>query len=254
MNCPKCGTENSDDAQVCAKCSQPLSSVEPQPAAAAEPPKTSGMAITSLVLGICGFCAGILTALPGLILGIISLGKIKKSNGQLKGSGLAIGGIVTASIVLVLQIIVILLAILMPALAQTRSMASKIMCATNLSGLGKAMVVYVNDFDEKYPTPDEWCDLLVHYADVGEDQFVCPGGKKNSDMGRGHYAINPKATPQSPPDMVLLFETTGGWNQSGGSELLSTENHHGDGANIVFCDFHVKFVKKEGFDNLRWEP
>ena len=253
MYCPKCGTENSDDAQVCAKCSQPLSSVEPQPAAAAEPPKTSGMAITSLVLGACGFCLGILTALPSLILGIISLGKINNSNGQLKGRGLAIGGIVIASVAMVLQLIT-MVAIMLPALAQVRFAAQKLQCASNLSSLGWGMNVYINDFDEKYPTPENWCDLLVQYVDFEENPFVCPGGKRNSDMGRSHYAINPKATPNSPPDMVLLFETTGGWNQSGGPELLSAENHQGDGANITFCDFHVKFVKKEELENLRWEP
>lgn len=255
MYCPKCEAENPNDAQVCVNCSQPLSSVEAPLAVAAELPRTSGMAITSLVLGICGFCAGVFTALPAIVLGIISLVKVKNSNDQLKGSGLAIGGIVTASIALVLQIIMILLAILMPALAKTHSMASRIVCATNLSGLGKAMLIYsMDDPNERYPTPENWCDLLIKYADVGPDQFVCPSGKRAGDKSRSHYAINPKATPKSLPDTVMLFETTEGWNQSGGPELLSAENHKGDGANIAFCDFHVKFVKKEEFDNLRWGP
>ena len=214
-------------------------------------PTTSGMAIAVLILGVCGFCAGIFTSLPGIILGIISLGKIKRSNGQLKGRGLAIGGIVTASVAMVLQVAVILLAILMPALAQTRSLASRLVCGTNLSGLSKAMFVYANDYDEKFPTPENWCDLLVQYADVDERQFVCPEAKRK---GRCHYAINPKATPSSPPDTVLLFETTGGWNQFGGPELLTAENHNGDGYNIVYVDGHCRFERKQGSDKLRWEP
>lgn len=92
---------------------------------AAAQPTTSGMAIASLILGICSFCAGIFASLPGIILGIISLGKIKKSNGQLKGRGLAIGGIVTASVTLVLQVMMILLlAILMPVIAKTKPVLS----------------------------------------------------------------------------------------------------------------------------------
>ena len=220
---------------------------------AAAQPTTSGMAIASLILGICSFCAGIFTSLPGIILGIISLGKIKKSNGQLKGRGLAIGGIVTASVALVLHIIMII-AILLPALGRVRCSASRLMCGTNLSGLGKAMLIYANDFDEKYPTLENWCDLLVQYADVDENSFICLGAKMSGDKGRSHYAINPKAVPNSPADTVLLFETAGGWNQFGGLELLTAENHYGEGCNIVFCDSHVEFVKKEEFENLRWEP
>lgn len=253
MYCPKCGTENPDDAQVCVNCSQPLTSIEAQPAAPTEQEQaqTSGMAIAALVFGLCSFCAGILTALPGIIFGIISLVKIKNSNGQLKGKGLAIGGIVTASVALVLQIIM-LIAIMMPSLARVRSMSQRLVCGTNLSGLGKAMALYANDFDEKYPTPEKWCDLLAQYADVDEKQFICQGVQGSNH--KGHYAINPKATPASPPDTVLLFEISGGWNQFGGPELLNAENHCGEGCNILFNDLHVEFVKKQEFENLRWDP
>jgi prepilin-type processing-associated H-X9-DG protein len=56
----------------------------------------------------------------------------------------------------------------------------------------------------------------------------------------------------APADMVLLFETTDGWNQSGGPEILSTENHQGDGCNVVFNDGHSKFVKSEDLEDLKW--
>jgi prepilin-type processing-associated H-X9-DG protein len=51
---------------------------------------------------------------------------------------------------------------------------------------------------------------------------------------------------------VLLFETNNGWNQSGGLELLTTENHRGEGCNVVFCDGHVEFIQAEDIDKLRW--
>src|SRR5438552_4054596 len=58
--------------------------------AAFPPPsaKTSGMAIASLVLGILGFCG--ITAIVGLILGIVGLNQINRSNGQIRGKGLAV--------------------------------------------------------------------------------------------------------------------------------------------------------------------
>ena len=68
-----------------------------------------------------------------------------------------------------------------------------------------------------------------------------------------HYAINPNCEPNSPDDVVLLFDTKGGWNQSGGFELLAPENHKDKGCNILFNDGTVKFVKKKNFDRLRWK-
>ncbi|MHC4486658.1 MAG: zinc-ribbon domain-containing protein, partial [Planctomycetota bacterium] len=50
MYCPKCGTENPDDAQLCRSCSWVLTSTSTT--APAPDAKTSGLAITALVLGI----------------------------------------------------------------------------------------------------------------------------------------------------------------------------------------------------------
>ncbi len=46
--------------------------------------------------------------------------------------------------------------------------------------------------------------------------------------------MNPRAATHSAPDVVLLFESTGGWNQSGGAELLTTKHHEGKGCNVLF--------------------
>lgn len=56
-----------------------------------QPPRgTNGMAVASLVLGICGFF--FITPIVGLILGLVSLSAVRKS-GQ-RGKGLAVSGIV----------------------------------------------------------------------------------------------------------------------------------------------------------------
>ncbi len=69
-----------------------------------------GMAVASLVLGILGvltafFLLGGLLGLVAVILGFVALGKIKK--GEADGRGLAIGGIVTGAIALVLTLILV---------------------------------------------------------------------------------------------------------------------------------------------------
>jgi prepilin-type processing-associated H-X9-DG protein len=57
---------------------------------------------------------------------------------------------------------------------------------------------------------------------------------------------------ETPPDTVLLFETNPGWNQSGGPELLKTDNHCDKGCHILFIDGHVEFVRIEDINKLRW--
>jgi len=71
----------------------------------ASAPKTSGLAIASLICGIAGLCTFGLGGLAGLILGIIGILKIGKSNGQLKGKGLAIGGIVASALSVILGLL-----------------------------------------------------------------------------------------------------------------------------------------------------
>jgi len=244
MYCPKCGTENPDNAQICSSCTSILTG--DSTSGVVPGAQTSGLAITSLVLGILSFCA-LITAIPAIVFGIIALVKIAKTPGRLKGRGLAIAGIVVPS-VWVLFVLPMLMAILMPALARARAMAQQALCGTNLRGVALAIQMYADDNDKQYPTPDKWCDLLEPYSGSNQRLFVCP----SAEEGPCHYAINPNARPDSPPDMVLLFETRPGWNQSGGPEILTTENHYDRGSNILFVDMRVKFVKTEHLKDLRW--
>ncbi len=53
---------------------------------------------------------------------------------------------------------------------------------------------------------------------------------------------------------MLLFETKGGWNQHGGPELLTFDNHKGKNAHILFNDGRIKFINPEEADQLKWKP
>jgi prepilin-type processing-associated H-X9-DG protein len=69
------------------------------------------------------------------------------------------------------------------------------------------------------------------------------------------YAMNdniPADANDLPPDLVLLFESTPGWNQVGGADDVITDRHGKPGANIAFADGHVEFVKPETIPTLRW--
>jgi len=53
----------------------------------------------------------------------------------------------------VIAIIALLMGILMPALARVRMIAYRMICGTNLSGIGKAIMLYAGDAKETYPHP-----------------------------------------------------------------------------------------------------
>jgi prepilin-type N-terminal cleavage/methylation domain-containing protein len=60
-------------------------------------------------------------------------------------------GFTLVELLIVISIIALLMAILMPALNRVRQMAYKMMCASNLSGIGKSMLIYSNENEEEYP-------------------------------------------------------------------------------------------------------
>lgn len=168
---------------------------------------------------------------------------IAKSHGGLKGTGMAIAGIIVGIVML----------LPLPA-ATARIAAHKQLCASNLKQLGIAMREYAADNNNRYPTADKWCDLLKPYY---KDSCVltCYSFEEQEQLRR-YYALNQLAEPNSPPDTVLLFDSKGQRNCSGGPELLSTDNHGHwyNGSNILFNDGSVKFIKSKNINSLRWTP
>jgi hypothetical protein len=64
--------------------------------------KTSGGAIASLVCSLLGLVTCGLSAIVGVILGIVALRRIHRSQGMLRGRGLAIAGIVLGCVLFVM--------------------------------------------------------------------------------------------------------------------------------------------------------
>ncbi len=249
MYCPKCDRENVDGAVRCAACG--FEFVSTGAVVASVEAKTSKAAVAALVLGILAFITCGITALPAIICGIVALVKISGSNGLLKGKGMAITGLVLPAVLII--IVPLPLAILMPALSRTKTIAQRVVCGTNLQSLSMAMMVYGNDYDGKAPTADEWCDLLIQEADVSSKLFRCPAAPE----GECNYALNKNIRNidgPNPARTVVLFESRPGWNQAGGPELLTTEYHNGEGCNVVFGDGHTEWIRVDRIDDLYWGP
>jgi prepilin-type processing-associated H-X9-DG protein len=52
----------------------------------------------------------------------------------------------------------------------------------------------------------------------------------------------------------MIFETDGGWNVSGGPELLPAKPRHRGAYIIGFADGHVEVLRANRLKKLRWEP
>ena len=91
MQCPKCGTENPDEAQICNLCKYTFGS-RPDQDMPVEP-KISRLAIFCLVLGISSLLFFMLTGIPAIVIGIFSILRIRSSGGKLKGKSFAPAGI-----------------------------------------------------------------------------------------------------------------------------------------------------------------
>ena len=216
---------------------------------------TSGLAISSLVMGILGFAtcglSAILTAPLGLIFGFMGMSRIKSSDGRLKGHGIALAGVIVSGVSVVTLFIGA--ALLLPALAKAKTKAQSINCMNNLKQLSLSVRIYSSDNNDVNPIATNWCDLIM--ANAGTPRlFICPGDTAQLQSG---YAYNSKLSGLSneiSADVVMLFESDAGWNASGGKELMITKPRHGKTYNIAFGDGHVETVSQAKLQQLRWDP
>lgn len=230
-----------------------LEPIKPQYALPAEDAKTSGMAIASLVLGICGFCTAGLAAIGGLILGIVSLRAIRKSQGWLKGTGLAIAGISVSGIVLLM--IPFMTGITLTALYNSRNRDKELSSMNNAKLLCVKINLYCDENDGSFPPVDNWPDALEPY--ISNEKFFTSSFA--TEAGRA-WAMNEnldglKITDINHPHRtVLIFESRFNSPPAGGLELLPVRPRGRRGYVIGFLDGHAELVRPEKLDELIWTP
>jgi prepilin-type N-terminal cleavage/methylation domain-containing protein len=134
-------------------------------------------------------------------------------------------GFTLVELLVVIAIIALLMGILMPALARVRQLAFRMTCGTNLAGIGKAMLIYANDYEDELPraggrttvwgsmptagwyAPSRMAAytlgtdgsggtasisscfyLLVKYAEVTPKSFICKGDAGTTEFKLSDYS------------------------------------------------------------------
>lgn len=224
---------------------------EPLPSA-----KTSGLAIASLVLGICGIFTCGLTAIVGLILGIVGLCAIKKRAEQLKGQALAIAGIVVSAItIVILPFIALMMALLMPVLAGARHQAKTAVSLNQAKQICIAMIMYCEENDGRFPPALNWPAALAPY--IGDGKILESPFAPHTGLA---WAMNTHLCDQKirdikqPQRVVLIFEVEPGSPPAGGQELLPHRPRGRGGYVIGFMDGHAEIVSPDKVQQLIWIP
>jgi competence protein ComGC len=161
---------------------------EPTPSVAGMPAKTSGLAITSLVLGILSVlllivCLGPLLAIPAIICGHVAFSKIGKSGGQLQGRGLAMAGFITGYVSLALTLLLVPIAI--PNFVKARQAAQKAVCVRQLERIDAAKSQWALENHKDKDAIATWDDLNKYLN--SSEPLKCPAG--------GTYSINTVGEP-----------------------------------------------------------
>ncbi len=241
MKCPACGAENTEGAQRCTSCRLILDS--PSAVTVRVSRVALASAILSLSIVVCaipvimaacdprmlrtcrglvmaGYILSVLIGSVGFLLGVVGWILIASSGGRVTGQGFATVGMLVP--------VGAMLAVLALDCVRRSGPNYRLRCGTNLAVMGKVMLIYANDYDDKLPVaggrgtawglgPVDWaadsrvdafgldpngaggeasiCSslyLLIRYAEMTPKGFVCPEERKVTEFDPGKYEIGGK--------------------------------------------------------------
>ncbi len=151
-------------------------------------------------------------------------------------------GLTLAETLFLVLVCMFALAILMPMLARRRSTSGRMTCGVNLARIGKAMLIYANDYEDEFPraggpgsqwtgripdwkAPDRFTAyglasdgsggqvsmtaslyLLVKYGEIKPQSFICIGAKGTREKGVTEFTLGTYPVPDRSAELIDLWD------------------------------------------------
>lgn len=198
------------------------------------------------ILMVCALIGSV----AGMFSGVASVRAIKKSEGLLAGEGLATGGLSLAAV----GFVAFLVSTQFSSWADDKADDSRELCTQNLKVLRQALTTYAERNDGKLPPVKNWCGAILGMAqelrqspDFRGSLFQCPSSIASFESSYGFNAsLEGRKLADIPPNAIILFEIDGGWNVSGGKEMLVRAPRH---RFPVFCLASGRVVGPDEIDS-----
>jgi hypothetical protein len=188
---------------------------EPPPAATG----TSGLAIASLIFGICGLVCGFFAGLPAIVMGHIARSKIKHSNGTLGGGGMALAGLILGYFSIIVTVLALIGIMALPAFAKVaeKSMVAKSMNDTRQ--LVTACKIYASDHNGSYPPNLEqlFKDGILNDRKLLQVRTTSIASERRDESEDGYEYFGAKMTDSSPGQHILIMSR---WEDSQGKRIV----------------------------------
>lgn len=146
--------------------------------------QSSGLALASMILGICGIvlCLGPLAGIPAVICGHKAQSRIKQSGGTISGAGLATAGLVMGYLSIAwIFVIGMMAAIAIPNFVRARTQAQSYACQSNLQAIQGAKEVWALENKKAQNAVPTDTDLFGAAKPINRKP-TCPA--------RGTYSLN----------------------------------------------------------------
>lgn len=230
----------------------------PTPPPLRKPTQLNRFALVSLLLGAVGFF--VFTAIAGLVTGVIALRQMRREPGRYHGRVLARIGIGLSVVMLGVWLFFVLVIVPQfqrpgfPPQGQPMRTHGSRDCSRVISQLGLAVRQYASDHGDVLPPAGTWCDGVREYV-PSMSVYLCPNAPAER---RSSFALNVRVAgknlEQVHPQAVLLFESTQGWNASGGAELAKSSTANSGSLVVYFASGKVENVSAGQVGSLRWDP
>ena len=221
MNCRTCGATVAAESQFCSNCGNAIPSAQLAtttvltPGIPAAQPKTSGMAIASLVCGILNVFP---LSVIAIVLGHISLSQIKKSAGRIQGKGLAIAGLVLGYLgIAVIPFILIIAAIAIPNLLRAKISANEASAVHSVRMVATAERAYA----AQHPNEGFTCNLADLNSVGLSDSDLLSGQKHGYVFALQNCTVDSSGTPATKFQVTAVPVTL---NSTGTKAFCSDES------------------------------